>query len=325
MDIFQYITKAQRSLFTFLLTSILISVFGCSGESGYKSVDFSKTVIVERPQQLSSDRNILRVAVAAMISPRETFIYYQELLDYVGHKLGYDIVMIQKKTYGEINEMFQKGLIDVAFLCTGPYVAGKDIYGFEALASPIIRGKPFYHSYLIVNKNSSFSTLEDLKKSVFAFTDPESNTGALVPIIWLSDINETPDSFFSETTYTYSHDNSIMAVAKNLVNGAAVDGHIWEYYNRRNPFYTNATRVIKKSKPFGSPPLVVSKKLSQELKSKISFLLLNMNKDTEGQRILKELMIDRFDPPKWEWYQPVREMYQQLKITGNQQNEAQES
>jgi phosphonate transport system substrate-binding protein len=67
-------------------------------------------------------------------------------------------------------------------------------------------------------------------------------------------MGERPSSFFSDFTYTYSHDNSIMAVARSLVDAAAVDGHQWEYFNLRNPQYTQLTRVIKKSEPFGNPP-----------------------------------------------------------------------
>jgi phosphonate transport system substrate-binding protein len=250
-----------------------------------------------------------------MVSPKETFSNYRMLLDYLGKKLDYKIQLIQRKTYTEINEFFLKGKVDLAFICSGPYAIGKEKYGFEALATPIIRGKPFYHSYLIVNKNSSIKSFEDLKGRVFAFTDPESNTGALIPTYWLIQKGETPESFFKSINYTYSHDNSILAVAKSLVDGAAVDGMIWEYYNSRNPVNTSQTRVIKKSIPFGSPPFVTSKYLSSKIKEKARDLLLDMHRDPKGKTILEELMIDRFVSPEEVWYQPVRDIKQQLNMT----------
>jgi len=256
------------------------------------------------------------VAVAAMISPKETFIYYQELLEYISKKIDYHLQLIQRKTYGEINELLSKGEIDLAFICSGPYATRKELYGFEALAVPVIRGKPFYQSYLIVNKKNPYNKLEDLRGRVFAFTDPESNTGALVPKYWLALIKETPDSFFHEITYTYSHNNSILAVAKNLVDAASVDGHIWEFYSRNNPTYTEETHVIKKSRSFGSPPLVASRYLSEKLKLNISTLIQTMHTDPQGIRILNKLMIDRFVTPEEEWYQPVKKMYQHLSLTG---------
>ncbi|MEJ2658049.1 MAG: PhnD/SsuA/transferrin family substrate-binding protein [Desulfobacterales bacterium] len=153
-----------------------------------------------------------------------------------------------------------------------------------------------------------------LKGGVLAMTDPASNTGALVPLYWLSKMGEKPDTFFKNVTYTYSHDNSILAVARSLVDGASVDGMIWEYYNARNPIYTSQTRVIKKSIPFGSPPFVASKYLAPKIKEKARDLLLDIHKDPTGRSILKELMIDRFVSPEDTWYQPVLEIKKQLNV-----------
>jgi phosphonate transport system substrate-binding protein len=282
---------------------------GCSQENGYTRIDFSNTVSVESPHSDRKDRPQIRVAVAAMVSPKETLKSYKALLDYMGTSLNLDIQLVQRKTYREINELFEKRGIDLAFICTGPYVRLRERLGIDALATPIVRDQPFYQSYLIVHKDSPFHSLEDLQKHRFAFTDPDSNTGALVPYYWLSLMGERPSSFFSHSTYTYSHDNSIMAVARSLVDGAAVDGHQWEYYHLRNPQYTRLTRVIKKSERFGNPPLVAAADLAPETKAAIQQILLGMHQDPAGKRILDPLLIDRFEIPQEQWYTPVQEMY----------------
>lgn len=300
--------------FALILSIIGITFFvtGCNDNAGYATVDFSKTIQIKQPGPAHDKGHTLRVAVSAMVSPKETFSNYRMLLDYLGKKLDYKIQLIQRKTYTEINELFLKGKVDLAFICSGPYATGKKKYGFEALATPIIRGKPFYYSYLIVNKHSSIKSLEDLKGRVFAFTDPESNTGALIPTYWLAQKGETPESFFKSINYTYSHDNSILAVAKSLVDGAAVDSMIWEYYNFQNPANTSQTRVIKKSIPFGSPPFVASSYLPSHVKENARNVLLKLHQDPAGRRILKELLIERFVLPKKVWYQPVREIKSRL-------------
>jgi ABC-type phosphate/phosphonate transport system substrate-binding protein len=38
-----------------------------------------------------------------------------------------------------------------------------------------------------------------------------------------------------------------------------------------------------------------------------------MHLDSEGKKILNELMIDRFVTPKEEWYDPIRRMKQNLR------------
>ena len=297
---------------SFAFFVLLIFFLGCSGGGDTKEVDFSDTVQVARPGERPSADRYLRVAVGAMISPKETTVYYRQILDYISSHIDKESKLIQRKTYDEINELFGKGEIDLAFICSGPYATSKDKYGFELLATPQVKGSHFYHSYLIVNKDSPFHRLDDLRGGVFAFTDPESNTGKLVPTYWLAQAGEKPETFFDKTIYTYSHDNSIMAVAKGLVDGAAIDGLIWEYYDYKNPRLTSQTRIIRKSEPYGIPPIVAHRDADPELKDRIRQFLLSMHEDPEGQKILGELMIDRFIEPREEWYQTIRSMKQNV-------------
>jgi len=314
---YRFILKSNLFILSLVIFAGLSFLYGCGGDADVRIVDFSKTVAVDRPKSPAPESTQLKVAVAAIISPKETFVYYRQLLDYIGKKMGREIRFIQRKTYEEINELLAKGQIDLAFICSGPYVVGKEKYGFQLVATPEVQNSHFYHSYLIVNKTSAFRTLEDLRGRVFAFSDPDSNTGKLVPTYWLSQLGERPETFFTKTIYTYSHDNSILAVAKALVDGAAVDGLIWEYYHRKNPIFTSKTRIIRKSEPYGIPPMVASNAIPPELMTKIRKLLFSMHKDPEGQAILKELMIDKFIVPKDKWYDSIRKINLELALLEN--------
>ena len=264
-------------IFAFTISALFS---GCSNEPEATYVDFSHRIIVEQPGDQPRDGAYFKVAVGSMISAKETAVNYHQLLDYIAGKLGRKIELVQRKTYGEINELIGEGQIDLAFICSGPYALGKDKYGFEALAMPEVRGSYMYQSYLIVNKDSPFQKLEDLSGKTFAFTDPESNTGKLVPTYWLQQQKKNPEDFFGKVIYTHSHDNSIMAVSMSLVDGAAVHGQIWEYYHRKDPAITAKTRIIKKSEPFGNPPVVASSHLSLETKKRMREILFQMHQQT---------------------------------------------
>jgi len=310
-----------RCLITFLWLSystLSAMISGCSSDAEYKPVDFTRTFSISQPEKKEEPGNVLRMAVAAMISPKETLAYYQELLGYIGKKSGFRVQLVQRKTYDEVNQLFLREQIDLAFICTGPFAASREKFGFEAMATPQVRGQPFYQSYLIVPKDSPYQKFEDLKGRVFAFTDPDSNTGTMVPRFWLAELGEKPESYFSKTIFTYSHDNSILAVAKGLVDAAAVDGHQWEYFERFSPVYTSKTRVIRKSQPFGSPPLVASAQLNSAVRLKIQELMLAMHSDPEGKLILDKLLIDRFVAPREEWYEPARAMIAGLPDTSRE-------
>lgn len=290
------------------LLALVIAMWGCERDADIKIVDFSKTITVAQPGKDNPEQPALNVAVSAVVSPKEAFGYYHQLLDYLSKKLELRVELVQRKTYNEINELLGAGHIDVAFICSGAYVKGKAEHRLELLAAPRMQGSHFYQAYLIVQKDSVYQHLDDLKGKVFAFSDPMSNTGKLIPTYWLARRGERPETFFRNTIYTYSHDNSILAVSRGLVDAASVDGLIWDYYHSKNPSFTSGTRIIEKSEKYGIPPLVTSNHLAQDLKERIKDALFTMHQDPEGLKILNELMIDRFEQPEEDWYAGIQEM-----------------
>lgn len=260
----------------------------------------------------------LKIGVAAMISPKETVKFYKEIVDYVGKKVGIPVEMVQKESYDEMDNLLEKGEVKIAFICSGPYVKNKDKFGVQLLVAPQSYGKPFYHAYIIVHKDSPYKSLADLKGKTFAFTDPKSNTGKLVPTYMIAkNFNKTPEQFFSKITYTKSHDKSIEAVAKKIVDGASVDSLIYDYAAKKNPIYTSLTKIIEKSQPYGIPPVVVTKDFDPTLKEKIKQTFLNMHNDPEGKKILEGIMVDKFIIPKDSDYNSVREMEKWIKKVKN--------
>ena len=287
---------------------VVVAAFLLFNTSRIPEIDLEATVQSDNIASENDLRPVLRVAVAAMISPGITKRYYQGLLKRIGDKVGRRTVLIQRKTYGEINTLIERREIDLAFVCSGPYVQGHEKFGMEIAAVPVVSGKNVYHSYIITNVGSNLRTFNDLRGKRFAFTDPDSNTGSLVPQYILARRNETPETFFKETFFTYSHDNSIKAVSDMLADGAAVDSLIWEFMRATSPASVEKTVVILKSPPYGIPPLVVHPKLDGALKAKLKSVLLSLHEDTIAKTFLDEVRIDRFEEGSDALYETVREM-----------------
>jgi len=320
-------TSMQR--LTFLLAAIALlaaALLGCedAGRSGEKAVvDFrgAEQKAVHNASQRRGEQG-LRVAVGAMVSPKETYRQYRELFAYVSSVLDKKLVFEQRQTYAEVNKLLAENELDLAFICSGPYALARDKGSFELLVAPRINGSARYRSYLIVAKDSDHDSLRDLEGASFAFTDPDSNTGHLVPLYWLSQLEADPETFFQKTIYTYSHDNSILAVARGLVDGAAVDSLIWDYLRQNGSDAADRTRVLRKSRPFGIPPVVVSSDMEPGLKERIEKLLLRMHTTPEGRSILDQLHIDQFIVAKESWYNPIRAMEAKLREDGIHENSA---
>ena len=258
----------------------------------------------------SSARNEqpLRIGMGAMITPKEGYVYYQRLQAYIGKRIGRQVQLVDRDNYDEMNRLLETGGVDAAFVCAGPYVEGREKFGMELVAMPLVKGRPIYHSYIIVHRECPVKGFEELRGKVFAFVDPKSNTGKLVPTYMLARMGETPDSFFSRYVYTNSHDQSIRAVAERLVDGAAVDSLIWEYTALKNQKLTDQTRIIARSDPYGIPPVVVRPGIDPELKRRLRDILFSAADDAEGREILKGMMIDRFVAGDDANYDTIRQM-----------------
>ena len=290
-----------------LLAAVAVAVFATL----YDRQDVLEVSLSEsagEPERSSSGDEPLRIAVAAMTSPKSTFDYYQEILVYIGERTGRPVELVQRETYQEINDLIEQGQLDMAFVCTGAYIEGHDTFGMEILAAPVVYGEPVYYSYTIVDADSAATALADLRGASFAFTDPISNTGTLVPTYLLGQLGETPDTFFREYIYTYSHDRSIEAVADGLVDGAAVDSLIYDYMLANDDPAIEGTRILATSEPYGIPPIVVHPDLDNDLKRQLRSILLEMHADTEGRAILSAIKIDRFEVIGDSAYDSVREM-----------------
>jgi len=305
---------AGRIIPLLALLAALGFAVACSPSPQYKRIDLKVSGQPSAPPVAAQQSAVapLRVAVASMVSPKETFTTYQDLIQYLGARMNRPVELVQRKTYAEVNDLIQAGGIDVAFVCSLPYVEGQQRFGMELLAAPEVRGEALYRAYVIVPADSPVMRFDQLRGMTFAFTDPDSNTGKLVPTYFLWQQHLTPESFFQKVVYTYSHDNSMKAVADGLVDGASVESLVYDYVVARNTALADRTRVIWRSDSFGTPPVVVSPNLAPDLKKQLRDALLGMDGNYQGHAILNNLMIDRFVVPDQAAYDPVRNMLQKV-------------
>ncbi len=300
-------TWVKLGFLLLVLTTLIVSL-GCGQTPEYKKIDLTNREAAASAPIPGPPAATLRVAIAGVISPIETLKIYEQLVSYVGQELHQSVELVQMSTYAEINDLIKSRYVDFAFVCSFPYVLGHEEFGLELLVVPQVDGETVYHSYIIVPADSNAGSLLDLRGKNFAFTDPLSNSGRLSPTYQLYQKEETPDSFFGNYIFTYSHDNSIRAVAEDLVDGAAVDSLVYDYIISREPAIKAKTKIIERSEPFGIPPVVVNPKLNQEIKMRIRGLFLNMHQEETGNEILDDLMIDRFVVGNDSAYDTIREM-----------------
>ncbi len=260
----------------------------------------------------------LKVAITPVLVEQNVELN-KRLIEYIGKKIKMPTNIVQRKTYQEINDLIEQGRVDIAFVCTLPYVIGKEKFGMELLAVPKRRGKPYYYSYVVVPKDSPARSIEDLRGKLYAYPDPLSNSGYLFPRYRLARAGYSPNEYFRKWVQTYSHTASIEAVGDSLVDGASVDSYVYDLMHILHPELTSKTKVIEISPPFGFTPVVMRKNLPVDLKRKLRSVFLGMDKDPAGKNILKDMLLDGFIKGDDSLFDTVRRMYHYMNTLNHQQ------
>jgi phosphonate transport system substrate-binding protein len=278
-----------------VIISIACLLIGCSSlkaAPGKVFVDLNQ--LQPLPTPIEHEIHPLQVAIAAVISPQGTAESYAPLLDYLSAKLNRPVERVQRRTYAEVNELLRSGEVDLAFVCTSSYLLGKYEFDLQLLVAPQVGGEVVYRAQLIVSAENPALDIQDLRGTVFAFTDPTSFTGRVYPTYLLLNLGEKSETFFARTFFTYSHDDAIRAVADGVADGASVDSLVLEFALKRTPELAQQIRIIHTSPPFGMPPVVVSPDLRPQTRAELEAILLNMHRDANGLAALQALNYDKF-------------------------------
>ncbi|MHC4635890.1 MAG: substrate-binding domain-containing protein [Planctomycetota bacterium] len=292
--------KRRRNLILsvlFLLFIVIICVVVLSMWYRDKNprVSFSDWVAV-KPAKISNDT--LRFAIASMVSAEETWVAYKELVDYVAERVGVKASMVLRPSYSDVRGLLEENKVDLAFVCTGTYIMCSREGTVELLAVPEFKNDLNYQCFFIVRADSAIKNIEDLRGKRFAFTDPESNTGCIVPTWAIGQYGVEPESYFGNIVYTGSHDRSIHAVADGVTDGAGVDSLVFYSLIKTHPDIKTSLRIIWKSEVFGAPPIVIPKGLEKSIKEKLCNIFLSMSEDNQGQKILEGLDVEYFREPR---------------------------
>jgi phosphonate transport system substrate-binding protein len=141
----------------------------------------------------------------------------------------------------------------------------------------LANGSLGYRSCLIVHADSDIFSPEDMAGKTFAFNDPNSTSGYLVPsAFFMMELGVDPKKHFSKVTFSGSHEASILAVAAKKVEIASTNLPDLQQLTRENKVGRGALRVIWVSKLIPNDPIVVRKDLPASFKSAVQESLTTM-------------------------------------------------
>lgn len=222
------------------------------------------------------------------LASNECFRAYTEEL------LGVPTRLFTPADYNGVIQGLLGGTLDLAWLGASSYAAIwlNDVDAVEpVLVKTNLDGSYMYYSIGFARADSGITSLDDMQGRSFAFADPNSTSGYLIPLVELPEAgySMTEGEFFSRIAFSGGHEQSIIGV----LNGDFDAGVVWadgqgeweDGYNsgalRRATdsgiVDMNDIVEIWRSRPIPEGPIVLRSALPQEVKDQMIELMANLH------------------------------------------------
>ena len=258
--------------------------------------------------------NTATIRFSSFLSPlmHET---YAHIARFVGERVGYQTTLNVGQSFDE----FAENQVDVAFICGLPYVrmSSQETCPVELLAAPVLMGerylhKPVYFSDVIVHSDSPYTSFDDLGGCVWAYNERVSHSGCNLVCFSLLERGKSPD-YFRKTVKSGSHMRSLEMILEGEADAAAIDSHLSDILRSRDEVLAGRLRVVDVLGPSSIPPVVVSRRLDNELKCRLREALITMHLDNQGAEELRKGLIERFVAVEDKDYRNIREMLEKVE------------
>ncbi len=221
---------------------------------------------------------------------------YQPLANYLSKRIGVNIELKVLTRYGNIVDNFVSAEMDGAFFGSFTYTLTHAKLGIESIARPeSIKGVSTYHGLIFVRKDSGIRGAKDMKGKCFVFVDKATTAGYLLPLTYFKahGINDYR-TFFKETYFAGTHEDVIYDVLNRKSGIGAAKNTVFSRLEADDSRIRNELVILARSPDVPENALAVRKDLDIFVKTGLKESLLNMDKDPDGVKVLRNLGARRF-------------------------------
>lgn len=249
----------------------------------------------EQAKEEKPDKPNYQTTLSIGLIPEHDLFYqlkrYEALTDYLSKKIQSNIKLIILSRYGNIVDNFVSGGMDAAFFGSFTYTLAHEKIGVEVIARPENNlGVSEYYGMIFTRKDSNIKNTKDMEGKIFAFVDKATTAGYLFPMAYLKENGVTDyKTFLKETYFTGTHEDAIYDVLNGKADIGAAKDTVFSRETDKNPRINNELNIIAESLKVPENGLAVRKDLDRSVKKKLKEALLNMNKESDGQKALNDL------------------------------------
>ena len=267
---------------------------------------------VAQPKTGTAKPGVLTVGFIPAEDARAMVRQSAAILEIVAQHTGMKVDTFVGSDYNATIEALRNNHVDVALLGPFSYVLATTQAQVEAFGVTVIARtmQPSYRAIIIARNESPASSLETLRGRTFAFVDPGSTSGYMVPAAAFITAGMTPEKDLGKVMYSGGHDATIVAVAEGKVEAGAVADRIYERGCAKGLADCSKLKVVWKSDAIPNDPLLYRKALPDDLKKKIRDAFYRVKNLPFGEMGT----VARFDPATDKDYDSVRKVATALKL-----------
>jgi phosphonate transport system substrate-binding protein len=183
---------------------------------------FSSIALVPRMSRAAGELHVAFVpdvaTTADSISAKQPFV------DWLAKSTGLDVKLIIPTNYAATVEAIGNGSVDLAYFGGLAFLKAQAHYGAQPLVQRI--EDRAFHAYFITN-SPDVKSLTDLRGKTFAFGDPISTSGHLIPAKDLDAAGIDPNKDLT-ARFSGNHTNTAIAVNAGQVLAGALDETVYK-------------------------------------------------------------------------------------------------
>jgi len=244
---------------------------------------------------------------------------WEPFIDAMEASLGRTVNAAYATDYAGVIEAMGAGKVQMAWYGGKSYITAAENAEAEAFAQTIATdGSDGYYAHLITNKenpivaeidleqgNGDQYVLENASELTFAFNDPESTSGFLVPSYYVFAKNGVnPNEVFEELIFAGSHEATAQAVANNQVDVATNNNESLVNLKESDPAALEKIQIIWTSPVIPSDPIAYRSDLPDCLKEDIKNFFYTYN----DASVLEPLGWSKFVPADDAKWNTIREL-----------------
>jgi len=233
------------------------------------------------------------------VNEKEIEDHFRDFVRYVARKLsptGIEGKVVIAPTLPDLARLLEQKKVDFYMESAYPtYVVNNVHDAGKLLLRRWQRGKAEYQSLIFAKKNTGINSLQDLRGQIIAFEDPESTSGHFLPRFFLlkrgfklvettrPDANSSPPEIGFIFGYTQAKLVELV-LTQQVAAGAFND----DDYANLDEKTRSDINILAQTELLPRHLVSIRKDMAPALASRIEKILVSMNEDPEGRKVLQK-------------------------------------